>query len=411
MNTRHLKWKKYLSAALSFCLCATIEAYAQGRGGGGGGGGGGFGGGRGNAASGQQYNPNGAVGNAVIQVDPNSRSLIINADEATTEAIMRAVSNLDHPSPQVLIKVVFLEVTHNNALDIGFEGGYTKQLNGGTNNPITATLGNAFGLSGFSLPATGSNSPTLNPFGQPVSSFGQLSPYTGLPGAGLYQILGTDFQATLRAISQAGKAELLSRPSILASDSQTATITVGQSVPLITSVTYVGTSGFPVNNVTYTSVGIILRVTPFIRPDGTVELWVQPQTSAIDSTLSIPIAVGVNAPVIDIRSADTVVITPNAQTVVIGGLMQNTKASIDNKIPFLGDIPLLGSLFKRKVTSNAKTELLIFLTPHIVQAPSQLAALSTKEQNQSSLMPKSFSEQELDRFLDRVPVKQNPPGK
>jgi type II secretory pathway component GspD/PulD (secretin) len=124
----------------------------------------------------------------------------------------------------------------------------------------------------------------------------------------------------------------------------------------------------------------------------------------------VPISAGVNAPVIDIRSADTVVVTPDGQTVVIGGLMESDKASTDSKIPFLGDIPLLGNLFKRKIRNDTKTELLIFLTPRIIRAPSELAAMSEREKN-LSIVPKSYSEDELDRFLERVPQKKEPAKK
>ncbi len=74
----------------------------------------------------------------------------------------------------------------------------------------------------------------------------------------------------------------------------------------------------------------------------------------------------------------------------------------------MGDIPLLGNLFKRKVRNTGKSELLIFLTPHVVRSPTQMAAMSEREKSQSELMPKSFSEQELDRFLEKVPVKKQP---
>jgi general secretion pathway protein D len=210
---------------------------------------------------------------------------------------------------------------------------------------------------------------------------------------------------TLRAIAQAGKAQLLSRPSILARDRQPATIQVGQNVPLVQSVSYQGIAGTPINNFQYSPVGIILRVTPYITPDGMVQMIVSPSISSIDPGPGITVAQGVNAPIIDVRSADTVAITPDGQTVVIGGLMTSDKSSSDSKIPFLGDIPLLGNLFKRKTKNDTKSELLIFLTPHIVRMPTQLAAMSEREQGQNSLIQKSVSESDLDRFLERVPMK------
>ena len=86
--------------------------------------------------------------------------------------------------------------------------------------------------------------------------------------------------------------------------------------------------------------------------------------------------------------------------------MQKSKMQSDSKIPFLGDIPLLGNLFKRKSKTDSKTELIIFLTPHIVMAPSQLAGLSAAERSKGELAPKAFTEQELNRFIDGLPAKE-----
>jgi general secretion pathway protein D len=409
MNTQSWNWKRCFVALLGFCLCAAVEVRAQQQRTTGGGGFGSFGGGTANrgaanastASGSQQYNGNGTVGNATISYDPDTHNITILADSNTTANIADVIANLDRPQPQVLIKVVFMQVTHNDALDLGVEGGWMNGIGGGK----TGIVANSFGLSALGS-GTGSNAPVLNAFGLPIQSFQAIAPFTAGAGAGMYQILGNDFQATLRAIAQAGKAEVLSRPSILARNNQPASVVVGQYVPLITSVSYNSISGAPINSVTYTDVGIILTVTPYITSNGMVEMIVAPQTSSIDPTLTVPIAQGVNAPVIDTVAANTVAITPNGQTVVIGGLMQRAKSSAEQKIPFLGDIPLLGNVFKRKTTSNAHEELLIFLTPYVIQAPTQLAALSKDERNRS-LIPKSYSEQELDRFLDKVPVKQS----
>ena len=136
-----------------------------------------------------------------------------------------------------------------------------------------------------------------------------------------------------------------------------------------------------------------------------------PETSELlqDRTQWVPISSGtsgvVSAPVINSRSADTVVVTPNGQTVVIGGLMAASKADTDTKIPFLGDIPIIGNLFKHRVRSDTKTELLIFLTPHVIAAPTEFAMASDKEKTKFDA-PKSLSNEELDKFLDTLPPKE-----
>jgi len=351
--------------------------------------------GAGGAAT-RQYYGNGTVGEAMISSDPETRRLIVITDEETGQYVSQVITNLDRPNPQVLIKVVFLEVTHNDDLDIGFEGGFRR----GVGNSSTSMIANVFGLSGLGSSVTGA---VFNALGQNVQSFVPTP-----PGAGLYQIMGSDYQATLRAIAQAGKTEVLSRPSILARNNQPATITVGQSVPLVTSVSFNGLTGNPISAISYQSVGIILKVTPFINSEGMVEMIVSPQISEL-SDQSVALSAGVTAPVINMRSADTVVVTPDGQPVIIGGLMQKSKVQTDSKIPFLGDIPLLGYLFKHKVKHDSKTELIIFLTPHIVMAPSQLAALSSTERSKAELAPKAFTEQELNRFIDELPAKDAAP--
>lgn len=387
-------WRRF--GLLALCVCLQLDAQFFPGGGGGGGfggggggrGGGGFGGGgggrgggggaRGGTAGSRTYPSNGTVGEAIFTSDPETRRLIVITDDETSQYISQVITNLDQPKPQVLIKVVFLEVTYNNNQDIGIEGGTTRKLNDST----SLLTSNIFGL-------------------------GQQGIVPTPPGAGLYQIAGSDYQVTLRAIAQAGKTEVLSRPSILARNNQQATITVGKTLPFITN-TRITDQGQTINTVQYQDIGIILRVIPFITSDGMVEMIVSPEISSLTSE-TIPISPGVGAPVIAKRAADTVVVTPDGQTVIIGGLMQNEKTSTDSKIPFLGDIPGLGLLFKRKVKADAKTELMIFLTPHIINQPSRLAALSAQERRASQLAPKAFTDQELDRFLDGLPVKESKP--
>src|SRR5215471_12208400 len=195
MNTRHSRVWLSFTSAIALILLA-LSAPAQQPGGfqfGGGGGGGGQGARRTGSSSSSYYPGNSEVGDAVISIDPETRSLIVIADERTRQYISQVVSNLDRPKPQVLIKVVFMEITHNNASDIGIEGGWGK----GIGNSATGAVANAFGLSSISS-GIGSNAPAVNQFGQPLSSFTPMP-----PGAGLYQVFSQDYQVTLRAIATA----------------------------------------------------------------------------------------------------------------------------------------------------------------------------------------------------------------
>jgi general secretion pathway protein D len=266
---------------------------------------------------------------------------------------------------------------------------------------------------------------SITPVTQSVNagnSFGLPQSLAGATGnGGVYQILGNDFTATIQALATAGKAQVLSRPSILARDGQMAEIVVGSSIYLPSGVTYTsvgtGSSTVPSINGSYQNVGIQLDVTPFIGANNLVQMILEPQITQIDtSTPGQVIAYGssltgtspVYAPNILKRSANTVVVTPDGQPIVIGGLISNDKASSESKIPLLGDIPLLGQLFKFTAKSSTKNELLIFLTPHIIQMPSQLAAMSAHETGQSQLITNSIPEQQLNLFLDRLPVKKGP---
>jgi len=293
---------------------------------------------------------------------------------------------------------------------------------------VTGFLTNSYLPGATQSQGTGSTISTTTFIPQPTpyfqsynvgNDFGLPQALAGAAGnGGVYQLIGNDFTATIQALATAGKSQVLSRPSILARDGQLAEIVVGQSIYLPTSVslTAVGGTGatVPSINGTYQNVGIQLDVTPFIGANNMVQMILAPQITAIDYSTPGQVIEGgslfssaVYAPNINKRSANTVVVTPDGQTVVIGGLIQNLKSSSESKVPLLGDIPLLGQLFKFSAKSSGKSELLMFITPHIVERPSQLAAMSGREMNQSQLITNSVSEQLLDQFLERVPVKKN----
>jgi len=356
------------------------------------------------------YGP--GIGEALVTSDPGTRRIMVVTDDETAQYISQVISNLDRPKPQVLIKVVFLELTHNNSSDVGVEGSWHRNFGGSWLTGLNRT--------NFTVVGSGPDNKIVPSGIVPLSTNATMlgSTYglgSAIPsGAGFYQILGEDYQVTLRAIAQAGKLELLSRPSILARNNQQATISLGQQVPLVTNTRF-DTFGNQINTVSYQSVGIILRVTPFITGDGLVEMIVTPEISSLAArTEWVPVSSGQGgqtaAPVINSRSADTVVVVPDGQTVVIGGLMQSQKEEGESKIPVLGDIPVLGNLFKSKHKGTVKTELIIFLTPKIVEEPRQLASMTSAEKANSPAV-QSMMERDLSQFLDSLPVKGEMPPK
>lgn len=330
----------------------------------------GGGGGSSGGASNRQYNNSTMVGDAMITSDMESRRLIIVTDDETNENIKTVIASLDKPKPQVLINVVFLQVTHDKDLDLGAEASYTGRL-----------------------------AVKNNPQGNALTKFGVAGALTDPTNYGaFYKILGGNVDATLHALASVNKTEILSRPSILTRSSQQATILVGQSVPIITNSRVSDQTNTTINTVTYQDVGIILRVTPFITQAGLVEMIVSPEISSLSAT-TVAISNTVNSPVIDKRSADTVVVTPSDQTVVIGGLISTQVIEQENKVPLLGDIPVLGYAFKRNLKKNQKTELLIFLTPHVVADPNDLSGMATAERSKLELAPKTFEKEDMKKYL------------
>jgi general secretion pathway protein D len=369
----------------------------------------------------RQYRNNTVLGDAVIQVDPESRSLVIISDEETHAEILKIIKSLDRPKPQVLIKVLFADVVYNDDLDIGLEGAYTFH----TSNPLLSAL-TASGTSvvtqtvnsilssgttntGSVNTVTTTNTPVFpsNVRNGTLGSgglFGLATSPSSLAAAGatgnLVSVLTSDYQATLRAIAQKGHINVLSRPSIMARNNQEAVIVVGQEVPFVTNST-INENGNVLNTIQYNDVGIILRVTPFINSNRTVEMIVAPEISQV-SPSTVQVTNGVSAPLIDKRSAETVVVTPNATTVVIGGLMNTEKTSTLQKVPLLGDIPGIGLAFRHLQKHTQKRELIIFLTPYIVDSPGEFKDLTLSEANRTELLPKEFTKKEINDNLDTL---------
>ena len=312
----------------------------------------------------RQYFNNTMLGDALIEFDIETRSVIVIADEETNQQINELIQELDKPKSQVLIKVAFVELTHNDNSNIGIDAVFNGSIGGAEGNALTA--GTAFDLGG---------------------------------SGGLMQLNYDDVSVSMNALAEEGRVEILSRPSILTRNNREALISVGSLVPFMQTGNVNSVTGVQIPQYEYEPIGISLRVTPYITPHGLVELSLFPEISETTGD-KIEVSEGLQLPVFATRSAQTVVVTPNGKTVIIGGLMQDNKVETIRKVPLLGDIPILGSLFKHKEMKDTKTELLIFLTPFIVQNPNDLVSLTEQERSGSTVKAGTKSGESLDNFLN-----------
>ena len=290
------------------------------------------------------------AGEVFVVADEDTNSLLVTTASKFREQVKQIIEELDRPVPQVLIKVLVAEVTHDNSEDLGVDFSILNRRANGRGPSFGSSLGTA-----------------------------------AVTGGLVVNLIESDINVTLRALATAGKLDVLSRPYILASDNQLASITVGQEVPFITD-TRIDSLGGQIHTIQYQDVGIILQVTPHINPDGLVIMDVTPEISQLTSS-TVPISQGVSAPIISKRSADSRVGIRDGQTIVIGGLMEDRKTSTMTKVPILGDIPFIGALFQRNQVQKSKTELLIFLTPHVAQQPESLQPMSQDELKGTKLTP------------------------
>lgn len=311
----------------------------------------------------------GIEGQVDIQPDPATNGLLIRTSPRNFQAIQALLQDLDRLRPQVLIKVLIADVTLDESSQFGLEGFWENKMRVRGGDLARNRFGTDFALAtqGFT-----------------------------------YLLAGDEFQATLNLLAREGRLRVLATPRILALDNATASINVGKEVPRITN-TQINQLGNTVNTVQYESVGILLQVTPHINPDGLVTLEVAPEISDVASAAeSVPIAPGVNSPTFNVNSALTTVAVRSGTTVVIGGLIRESTDHAVEKVPLLGDIPVLGALFSNTTQRKVKRELMIFLTPYVAYTASQLEELTQIEKAKLKLLDPRDLEAESDRWLERV---------
>lgn len=311
-------------------------------------------------------------GNVDLQADPTTNSLIVRTSPRNFMAMQNMFRELDRIRPQVLIKVLIADVTIDNSVQFGVEGFWENNMTPHNSTTSVNKVATAF----------------------PLSTSGLT--YTLTADNGKYQ-------ATLNLFASEGKLKVLATPRILVLDNQTANINVGQSVPRITNTQISSISGTAINSVTYTNVGVILNVTPHIHPDGLVTMVVAPEISDVASAAeSVPLGNGVTSPTFDLNTAQTTVAIRNGTTVVLGGMIHDSYDDTVQKVPVLGDIPLLGFLFSNTSRTVTKRELMIFLTPYVVFTEAELEEITQLEKAHMRFIDLRDIEAESDHWLERV---------
>ncbi|MFM2164907.1 MAG: hypothetical protein RL325_1344, partial [Planctomycetota bacterium] len=275
--------------------------------------------------------------------DQKSNTVLVNASPRYMDRVREIIKELDVDPPQVLIQVLLAEVSLDRTESLGAELGRATIGDVG----VAAGMGNLPGIGG----RTGNQ------------LLGSLFTNSGTPNVA---IGAEDFELLINALASQSRVQVLSNPSVMVENNSEGFIQVGETIRLPSGVSF--SSAGQQSSVTPEDIGIILTVKPSINPEGFVRMQIEPEISRL-SLQTTQISENFNSPVVTRRRATTTVTVKDGQTVVIGGLISDRFERVDKKIPLLGDIPLVGALFRQFKENSSKTELLIVLTPHVVRSP------------------------------------------
>ncbi len=309
-------------------------------------------------------------GGIKIAADPNINALIIISSYQDYLILKDVIEKLDIPRRQVFVEAAIIEVSLTKLRELGIS------LHGGE-----LMKGGAVGIEGMQLGPLSTF--VLDPTAIATLSglfggvFGEPIEVTTPTGA---TVQVPSFGAFIRALQTNTDINVLSTPHLLTTDNEEAQITVGQNIPLPTG-QVTGVGGTVQTTVSRSDVGITLKVTPQINESDTITLKIHTEIS--DVAQGPP---GVDVNVLGIttskRSADTTVVVRDRQTVVIGGLVRDDVKETQSKVPILGDIPLIGMLFRSTTKRAEKIDLIIFLTPHIVRTGADLQDITYKKEKE-----------------------------
>jgi general secretion pathway protein D len=301
----------------------------------------------------------------LIRADESLNALVLLAEPDVVATLEDIVRQLDVPRAQVMVEAAIVEVSGDISDALGVQWAVDAR-------------GSTGGLGGTNFSGTGLSVGRVLQAIQDQNNGTENNTLGNLPDGAIIG-LGTDsFGVLITALSANSKSNLLSTPSLLTLDHQKAEILVGQNVPFQTGSFTTSASGAdnPFTTIERQDIGVTLKVTPHINDGASLRLEIEQEISSI-----APTSQGVNA--VDLitnkRSIKSTILAENGQVIVLGGLIQDDVTQADSKVPLLGDIPLLGRLFRSTKETRIKRNLMVFLRPTVIRDAAGMAALSGKK--------------------------------
>ncbi len=302
-----------------------------------------------------------------VAVDERTNTLLLVDTSEGLDAIRKMVATLDIPVRQVLIESRLVIVNDDFERDLGVRFGYTGVHSNGSDG-LFMTSGTAAGTdTGLNSALTNlQNNGTVNPVAVPTgdtaaSRYNVNMPVTNPAGSLAFLLLGSDYivDLELSAAQAEGRGEVVSSPRVITANQKEASIEQGTEIP------YQEAASSGATTISFKKAVLSLKVTPLITPDNRIILDLFVTKDSVGQV--VVTSGGANVPSIDTRKMATRVMVGDGQTVVLGGILETVRSETIKKVPLLGDIPVLGHLFKNTTTINKKNELLIFVTPKILR--------------------------------------------
>ncbi|MCQ4252693.1 type II secretion system secretin GspD [Stutzerimonas stutzeri] len=298
--------------------------------------------------------------NILIRADESLNALVLLADPELIGTLESIVRQLDIPRAQVMVEAAIVEVSGDITDALGVQ--WAVDARGGTGG----AGGVSFGNTGISV-------------GSVLNAINENEIPDNLPDGAIIGIGTRSFGALVTALSANSKSNLLSTPSLLTLDNQEAEILVGQNVPFQTGSYTTDAAGAnnPFTTIERQDIGVTLKVTPHINEGATLRLQIEQEISSIAPSASL------TAQAVDLvtnkRAIKSTILAEDGQVIVLGGLIQDDVTRTNAKVPLLGDIPLLGALFRSTQETHVKRNLMVFLRPTVIRDRAGLAALSGKK--------------------------------